>query len=187
MYINGFKVFVLGSNPSFRAKRKACNRNGYRLFLVRFCGCFPLCFPLPEIFPLNLDKDTPGGTLPSGVSLCLLQVVIVALHPVGGIALHLVGGVGVYVQRKRCCCVPQKILYRFDVSSGGNSNCGASVTKIMWAEIWSSYAGSNPLMAQRDRPISSLDLRSLTDEELIALAEQCEDSYPPALEAHVDG
>ena len=44
----------------------------------------------------------------------------------------------------------------------------------------------NLSMAQRDRPISSLDLRSLTDEELIALAEQCEGSYPPALEAHVD-
>lgn len=112
---------------------------------MRFCGCFPLCFPLPEIFPLNLDKDTPGGSVPPGVSLCLFQVVIVALHPAGGIALHLVGGVGVYVQRERCCCVPQKILYRFDVSTSGDSNRGTSVAEIMWAEIWSSYAGGNPL------------------------------------------
>lgn len=44
----------------------------------------------------------------------------------------------------------------------------------------------NLSMAQKERPISSLDLRHLTDEELIALADQCEDFYPTALEAHID-
>ena len=44
----------------------------------------------------------------------------------------------------------------------------------------------NLSMAQKERPISSLDLRHLTDEELIALADQCEDFYPAALEAHID-
>ena len=47
---------VGGSSPFGRAKKKACNRKGYRFFLFCLGGSFPFRFPFTDYF-LGVTKN----------------------------------------------------------------------------------------------------------------------------------
>lgn len=57
-----FRIFPISynSNPGFSAKKKPCNFNGYRVFLMPIWGCFPLFFPLTDFFHAFLAVLRPS-------------------------------------------------------------------------------------------------------------------------------
>lgn len=70
-----------------------------------------------------------------GDSLCLFgcQVIIVTLHPGGGVLLHLVAAVRIDIQRKTGGSMAQQVLYALYISTGGNRyGGGCAGDRAVW-------------------------------------------------------
>ena len=83
----------------------------------------------------------------SGVALCLFgcQVIIVTLHPGGGVLLHLVAAVRIDIQRKTGGSMAQQILNALYIGPGSNGNGGGCVPEIVGACVRPSDTGGNLL------------------------------------------
>ena len=82
-----------------------------------------------------------------GDALCLFgcQVIIVTLHPGGGVLLHLVAAVRIDIQRKTGGSMAQQILNALYIGPGSNGNGGSGVPEIVRSCVRPADAGGNPL------------------------------------------
>lgn len=111
---------------------------------------------------------------PGGAASCLFgcQVIIVTLHPGGGVLLHLVAAVRIDIQRKTGGSVSQQVLYALYISPRGNRNGGGGVPEIMGPGVRPADTGSNPLERFIEGRYGKMPAHFIREYQIIRVAPQ---------------
>ena len=110
----------------------------------------------------------------SGVALCLFgcQVIIVTLHPGGGVLLHPVAAVRIDIQRKTGGSVAQQVLYALYIGPRGNRNGGGCVPEIVRSGVRPADASSDFLKMTVEGRYSKMPAHAIREYQIIRAAPQ---------------
>lgn len=109
-----------------------------------------------------------------GAASCLFgcQVIIVTLHPGGGVLLHLVAAVRIDIQRKTGGSMAQQILNALYIGPGSNGNGGGCVPEIVRPGVRPADAGSDFLKMTVEGRYSKMPAHSIREYQIIRVAPQ---------------